>query len=74
MSERTLSLFREAYYRSEVFGPLTLEAWQEQGCLRAMDVLRRYTRQLLDQACSPQDRGQLMARGEEFIKGLHIAE
>jgi trimethylamine--corrinoid protein Co-methyltransferase len=69
-TESTLGLFRQAYYRSGVFPQLTLEAWQEQGCPRAMDVLRRYTQDLLDQASPPQDHGKLMAKGEEFIESL----
>jgi trimethylamine--corrinoid protein Co-methyltransferase len=70
MSETTLRLFRDAYYQSEVFAPLTLETWQEQGCPKALDVLRRHTQQLLDQASPPQDHGQLVAKGQEFIQAL----
>jgi trimethylamine--corrinoid protein Co-methyltransferase len=67
-SERTLELFREAYHQSRVFDNLTLEAWQAQGCPRAMAVLRRHTQQLLGQVSAPPDHAELMARGEEFIR------
>ena len=69
-SEMTLHLFREAYYESRVFPNRTLEAWQAQGCPRAMDVLRRYTQQLLGQVSAPADHGELMVRGEEFIQNV----
>jgi len=69
-SQMTLSLFRQAYYESRVFPNLTLEAWQAQGCPRAMDVLRRHTQQLLAEVSAPADHAELMARGEEFIQGV----
>ncbi len=69
-SEMTLQLFRDAYYQSEVFPNLTLEAWQEQGCPRALDVLRRHTVQLLERASAPADHAELMAHGAEFIERL----
>ncbi len=69
-SEMTLDLFREAYYQSEVFPSLTLEAWQARGCPRAMDALRRHTQQLLAHVSAPADHVELMAKGEEFIQGV----
>ncbi len=71
-TQRTLGLFRQAYYQSDAFPQLTLEAWQEQGCPQAMDVLRRHTHDLLDQASPPADHAQLIASGEEFIKGVQV--
>jgi trimethylamine--corrinoid protein Co-methyltransferase len=67
-SEMTLGLFRQAYYRSRVFPNLTLEAWQAQGCPQSMEVLRRYTRQLMEEAGAPEDWPDMMGRGEDIVK------
>jgi trimethylamine--corrinoid protein Co-methyltransferase len=63
----TLKLFRRAYYRSRIFPALTLEEWQARGCPRADDLLRSYTRRLIDGLKPPDDHADLMARGEAFI-------
>jgi len=64
----TLELCHRAYYRSDVFPNLTLEAWQEEGRPRAMEALRRHTRELLDQASAPEDQRELISKGEAFIR------
>lgn len=66
----TLKLFRQAYYRSDIWPNLTLEEWQEKGRPRADGELRRYTRQLLERLTPPQDHADLIARGEAFIRRL----
>jgi trimethylamine--corrinoid protein Co-methyltransferase len=68
-SETTLKLFRQAYYVSDIFANLSLEDWQAQGRPQAADVLRRYTRQLMDELDPPEDHADLMGRGEAFIRG-----
>jgi hypothetical protein len=47
---------------------LGLEDWQAQGRPQAVDVLRRYTRQLMDKVDASQDHADLMERGEAFIR------
>jgi trimethylamine--corrinoid protein Co-methyltransferase len=64
----TVELCRKAYYRSEVFPNLTLEAWQERGCPRALDTLRDHTLELLEQASAPEDQADLLAKGETFVQ------
>jgi hypothetical protein len=56
----------------DIFPQLTFEDWQEKGCQRADDVLRRYTKKLMDNLSVPADHGDLMERGEAFIRGLII--
>jgi len=68
MSDLTLKLFRQAYFRSDIFPNLTLEEWQAQGCPRVEDLLRSYTSRLLDEAPAPEDHAALMAKGQAFIK------
>ncbi len=70
-SDLTLKRFRQAYYQSDIFPQLTLEAWQEQGCQRADEVLRGYTKDLIDNLTAPGDHGDLMEQGEAFIRKLN---
>jgi trimethylamine--corrinoid protein Co-methyltransferase len=69
-SDLTLKLFRNAYYNSGIWQRLTLEEWQDQGQPRADDLLRTYTRRLLEDARPPEDHAELMSRGEAFIHNL----
>jgi trimethylamine--corrinoid protein Co-methyltransferase len=70
-SNQTLRLFRTAYYRSTVLPNMTLEEWQAKDCPRAEEQLRQRTRQLLVEAEAPGDQTELLARGEEWIKGRY---
>jgi len=67
MTKSTLDRFRDAYYRSDLFGNLTLEAWHAQGQPRAGQRLRDHTQQLLCELDTPDDYAELMACGETFI-------
>jgi trimethylamine--corrinoid protein Co-methyltransferase len=66
-SNLTLRLFRRAYLQSGIFPNLTLEEWRARGCPRADDLVRAYTRRLLDQAEAPADHMALLEKGEAFI-------
>ncbi len=68
MSQSTLDHFRDATYRSDLFGNLTLEAWHAEGQPRAGQRLREHTQQLLRELDTPDDCAELMARGEAFIR------
>jgi trimethylamine--corrinoid protein Co-methyltransferase len=63
----TLKLFRRATYRSDIFPRLSLEAWRDQGRPQAVDLLRRRTREAIEQARTPEDHDQVMEVGEAFI-------
>jgi trimethylamine:corrinoid methyltransferase-like protein len=67
ISETTLKSFRQAYYQSEVFGTLTLEEWQAQGCPQADDKLRQHTNRLLARLGPLDDHAELIGRGEDHI-------
>jgi len=66
----TRQAFRDAYWQSGVFPNMTLETWQEQGCPKAMEVLRRHTLRLLEQVDAPPDHAELIPRGEARIERL----
>jgi trimethylamine--corrinoid protein Co-methyltransferase len=69
-SDLTLNRFRQAYYQSDIFPQLTLEEWQEKGSPRADDILRRYTKDLIDNLIAPADYGDLMEQGRAFIRKM----
>ncbi len=66
----TLKGFRTAYYQSALFSNLTLDEWRRQDQPRAEDRLREHTRALLDSSPAPDDRDELIGRGEGFITSL----
>lgn len=68
-SNLTLKHFREGYYRSEIFPKLTLEEWMARERPDAGKHLRLHTQQLLSDASAPDDRADLMAKGEAYIGG-----
>ena len=66
-SDQTLRLFRDAYFSSDVFPVLDLEAWVEAGSPHAVDFLRQRTRYLLQHPVVTQDHEDLIDEGEAFI-------
>ena len=67
-SNLTLQHFRNASFASDLFPTLTLEKWQERGAPEAGELVRQYTRRLLDSLEPPEDHAELMARGEAILK------
>ncbi|NOZ72762.1 MAG: hypothetical protein GXP38_12770, partial [Chloroflexi bacterium] len=67
-SSLTLKHFRHAYYTSEIWPNLSLEAWQERNRPQATSLLRDYTQELLTTLQAPADHADLLARGEAFIE------
>jgi len=70
-SELTQKLFRQAYYSSPFFPNYSLEKWQAQGEPKAIQRLREYTIELMENTAPPGDYEGVMARGELYIQS-HI--
>ena len=70
MANSTISNFRKAYYSSPIFPRWSMEKWQAEGRPPAMDILRKYTLELLATLEAPYDHEELIARGENFIKKM----
>jgi trimethylamine--corrinoid protein Co-methyltransferase len=70
MSKSTLRLFRDTGAGGDVLPMLTLEAWLDQGSPRAGDLVRRRTREMIDSLEPPEGHGDLLERGEAFIRDL----
>lgn len=69
-SPTTLANYKQAYYTSPIFPRYSMENWVEEGRPQAMDVLRQYTYQLLQELPAPDDHRELLAKGEAFISRL----
>jgi trimethylamine--corrinoid protein Co-methyltransferase len=67
MSNLTFKLCHEGYYNSAIFDRLSLDKWQAQGCPRAEDLLKDYTRHLMADCKPPENHSDMIDRGEAFI-------
>jgi hypothetical protein len=45
-----------------------MEQWVDKGQPKAIDLLREYTRQLLEELRAPEDHDDLIQKGESFIQ------
>ena len=70
MAKSTRQNFRNAYYTSSLFPRLGLEKWEQKGHPQASDYLRQETLRLMNESKAPEDHDAIIAKGEEFIKGL----
>lgn len=68
MSKLTLERYRNTRKSSHLFDNLSLDEWQARNRPRAEDLLRGYTRQLLEESKPPENHADLLARGESFIQ------
>jgi trimethylamine--corrinoid protein Co-methyltransferase len=68
MADQTMQLFRETHFKDGIWPFLSLDQWQTGKHPNADAVLRRHTRDLLDNATPPGDHDELMDKGERFIR------
>jgi trimethylamine--corrinoid protein Co-methyltransferase len=71
LSDLTLKSFRDARQFSHIFENLQIDEWQARDCPRAQDLLRGYTRRLLDECRPPENHSELLSKGESFIEALN---
>jgi trimethylamine--corrinoid protein Co-methyltransferase len=69
-SNLTLKFYRNTREFSHIFDSLSLDEWQARGRPRAEDLLKGYTRQLLDESKPPENHSELLVQGESFIETL----
>jgi trimethylamine--corrinoid protein Co-methyltransferase len=69
-SNLTLKFFRNARQGSHIFDNLGIDEWQARGRPRAEDLLKGYTRQLLNESKPPENHTELLNQGESFINTL----
>jgi trimethylamine--corrinoid protein Co-methyltransferase len=68
MADLTLRRHRQADTPNAVAPRMTLEAWQAEGCPRAIDVLRQRTADLLRSLPAPDDHDEILECGEALIR------
>jgi trimethylamine--corrinoid protein Co-methyltransferase len=71
-ADLTVKLCRQDNYDNSIWQHLTFDQWLAQGRPKAEDVLRRHTRDLLDNLRVPEDHDDLIAAGEAFIEKVAI--
>ncbi|NOZ50566.1 MAG: hypothetical protein GXP37_11045 [Chloroflexi bacterium] len=69
-SNLTLKHFRNAYYSSDIWPNLSLEAWQARNRPQPAALLRDYTQEMLTRLQAPADHADLLARGEALISTM----
>ena len=69
-SKLTLKFYRDTRQNSHIFDNLPIDEWQARGRPRAEDLLKGYTRQLLNESKPPENHSELLAEGESFIEAL----
>ncbi len=67
-SNLTMKHYRNAYYTSPFFPRWSMEKWQAQNRPPAIDLLRKYTVELMTQLTTPADHDDFLALGESFIR------
>jgi len=70
MSDQTMKLFREIHYKDSIWPFLSLDQRQTGKHPNADAVLRRHTREFLDNTHPPEDHDELIEKGEGFIRQL----
>ena len=66
-SASTRRLYKTGYYQSPIWPHWSMEKWQAEGMPDAKKLLRERTLALLATAPTPEDCGELMSKGEEWI-------
>ncbi len=69
-SDLTMKKFRDQLGESLIWPFVGLEKWEDNGCPRAGEVLRKHTRDYLEKLMPPEDHDDLLSAGEMFISSL----
>jgi trimethylamine--corrinoid protein Co-methyltransferase len=70
LSDLTLKSYRNARQFSHIFENLQIDEWQARDYPRAKDLLRGYTRRLLNESKPPENHAEMLKQGEAFIEAL----
>ncbi len=67
MSDLTAKNFRDSQFSSSIWPFLSLDKWRAQGEPEADKILKNKTCELLNNPTTPEDHGEILARGESFL-------
>ncbi|MFW2365399.1 MAG: trimethylamine methyltransferase family protein [Desulforhopalus sp.] len=70
MSDLTGRYYKDSQFTSKIWPFLTLDKWKDQGQPKAEKILRERTCELLKNPTYPNDRSDIIGRGEAFIASL----
>ncbi|MCP4024072.1 MAG: hypothetical protein GY729_19680 [Desulfobacteraceae bacterium] len=70
MSGLTMKYFRDSQFSSTIWPFLTLDKWNEKGQPKASRLLKEKTCDLLNNLTRPQDKEEILSKGESFITSL----
>ena len=68
LSDLTGKYFRDSMFSSTVWPFLTLDKWKAKGEPTAKKILRDQTIELLSNPAVPEDRNEILSKGEAFLK------
>jgi trimethylamine--corrinoid protein Co-methyltransferase len=68
LSDLTGKYFRDSMFSSTVWPFLTLDKWKAKGEPTAKKILRDRTIELLSNPAVPEDRNEILSKGEAFLK------
>jgi trimethylamine---corrinoid protein Co-methyltransferase len=71
LSDLTATHFRDSQFTSSIWPFLSLDKWAEKGAPTANSVLKEKTCALLNQPQAPEDKEDLLAKGEEVLKSYY---
>lgn len=66
-AESTIKNCRKLPQDNVVWPHIKLEKWQKMGCPKAEEFLQQYTVQIMENMSAPEDRDELIEKGERFI-------
>jgi trimethylamine--corrinoid protein Co-methyltransferase len=69
-SNLTLKFYSNGREFSRIFDNLQIDEWQARGRPRTEDLLKSYTRQLLNDSKPPENHAEVLKQGESFIEAL----
>jgi trimethylamine--corrinoid protein Co-methyltransferase len=70
LSDLTLKSYRNARQFSQIFENLQIDEWQAKDRPRMEDLLKDYTRKLINESKPPENHSELLPQGESFIEAL----
>jgi trimethylamine--corrinoid protein Co-methyltransferase len=71
-AESTVKNCRKLPRDNVVWPHFSLEKWQDKGCPKADEYLRKFTIQKMEHMAKPEDHDELIKKGERFIHNLKI--
>lgn len=73
-AESTVKYCRNIPRDNIIWPHIGLEKWQNQGCPKAEEFLQKFTAQIMEDMRAPEDHDEIIAKGEDYIARLGLAQ